>query len=141
MDISHKDLVFSLRQIFTLRKVLIFGIKKKTVWGNHYYDFLLRYKLIENSRKRNFYFVLSEKGKMFLRYRRRNNIRFWIPVIISILALLAGYDVYTIPLLEQILQAIMKLLKAISESLGAFLWKALCMYGCIPLLESFLIFS
>ena len=121
MDISHKDLVFSLRQIFTLRKVLIFGIKKKTVWGNHYYDFLLRYKLIENSRKRNFYFVLSEKGKMFLRYRRRNNIRFWIPVIISIVALFGGYDVYTNPLLEQLLRGIANIVKTISESLGAFL--------------------
>lgn len=63
--------------------------------------------------------ILNGKGQMYIRYKRRSKIRFWIPVIISIVALFGGYDVYTNPLLEQILQVIAKLVKTITESLGA----------------------
>lgn len=120
MSTSHKDLDFSILQNLMLLKIKYFGISKNTVYSNPDYNFLRSYSLLDYSREDPSRFKLSEKGKMYLRHKRKDRFRFWIPVAISIIALFGGYDVYTNPLLEQLLQAIVKLLKTISESLGAF---------------------
>lgn len=120
MSTSHKDLEFSFLQNMLLLRIKFFEISQKTAKTNQNYQFLFTYSLIEKSRKHPERFALSEKARMYIRYQRRNKFRFWIPVIISIIALFGGYDVYTNPLLEQFLQAIAKLLKTISENLGAF---------------------
>lgn len=120
MFTPYKDLEFSLIQTLLLIRIRVFGISKKIVRTERSYHFLLEYSLIDHSHKNPEKFVLSEKARMYLRYKRRQRIRFWIPVIISILALFGGYDVYTNPLLERVLRISATLLKTISESLGAF---------------------
>ena len=60
--------------------------------------------------------VYKETGNMYLRYKRRSSFRFWIPVIISILALLSSYDVYTNPFIQKVLQSLAQLLKNIMEN-------------------------
>lgn len=120
MPTSHKDLEFSVLQNLLLLRIRYIGISKAAVSSKRKYAFLRYYSLLAQSNRFSSRLTLSEKGKMYLRYQRRSRIRYWIPVIISILALLGGYDVYTNPLLEQCLQAIAKLWKTIWESLGAF---------------------
>lgn len=120
MPTSHKDLEFSFLQNMLLLRIKFVGISKRAVQANQNYQFLLRYSLIENSGKHPERFILTEKAHMYIRYQRRSKFRFWIPVIISIIALFGGYDVYTNPLLEQLLQAIAKSVKTILESLDAF---------------------
>lgn len=120
MSISHRDLDLSLFQHLLLLKVKYLGISKDKVYSNSNYHFLRDQFLVNYSPKNRNRLILTEKAKMYLRYKRRDRFRFWIPVIISIIALFGGYDVYTNPLLEQFLQAIAKLWKTIWESLGAF---------------------
>lgn len=120
MSTPYKDLEFSFSQHLILLRLKYFKMKKETIYSNSKYDFLRVYSLIEYQKKNRLYCVLNEKGCMYLRYKRRSKIRFWIPVIISIAALFAGYDVYTNPLLAQALREIVKLLKNILENLDAF---------------------
>ena len=60
------------------------------------------------------------KGNMYIRHHRKDNLRFLIPTIISILALLEAYDVYTCETLARILQELSTLLKNIVGSLDGF---------------------
>ena len=120
MSISHKDLEFSFRQTIILRRISLFGIPKFKIYSDYNYFFLRRYSLLDISPKYPDRLILSEKARMYLRHKRRDRIRFLIPVSISILALFGGYDVYTIPLLKQILQEIVLLVKTISENLDVF---------------------
>lgn len=121
MSTSHTELQFSIKQNFMLRKIQLLGISKSSVRSHRKYHVLLYYSLLEHDPRNKDRYVLSEKAKMYLRYKRRSNFRFWIPVIISILALLNGYDVYTNPMFEKVLQVSAKLLKTISENLDIFL--------------------
>lgn len=120
MEVSHKDLELSFFQNLTLMRIRFFGISENSIWFTPKYNFLKEYKLVERSSQNTSRFFLNEKAKMYLRYKHRSRMRFWIPVVISIIALFGGYDVYTNPLLEQLLQVIMKLWKTIWESLGTF---------------------
>ena len=117
MPASHKDLDFSLFQDLIILHLKHFKMNKETIQEK--YSFLIKYSLVDYYPKDHHYFVLNEKGKMYLRHKSRDRIRFWLPVFISILALLGGYDVYTNSVLEQFLQAAAKLLKTISGNLGA----------------------
>lgn len=119
MTTPYKDLEFSSLQNLILLRIKYFGISYKSFSRNEKYSFLRYYSLVKHQSGGQTRLVLNEKGQMYLRYKRRSKIRFWIPVIISIVALFGGYDVYTNPLLEQILQIIAKLVKTITESLGA----------------------
>ena len=65
-------------------------------------------------------FGITPQGKMYFRVKRKTSVRFWIPVIISVIALLKSYDVLTIPLISEALQGLGSLLKTIVESLGIF---------------------
>ena len=121
MDVSHKDLIFSFRQNMILRKINLFGVSQQALWHNKNLQFLRQYKLLERIPNSADRYTLSEKARMYLRYKSQNRFRFWIPVIISIVALFGGYDVYTNPLLEQLLRGIANIVKTISEILGAFL--------------------
>lgn len=117
MAASHKDLDFSFFQDLIILRLKYFKMDKETVRAK--YSFLVKYYLVDYYHKDHRYFVLNEKGRMYLRHKSRDRIRFWIPVLISVLALFSSYDVYTNPALEQLLQAIAKSAKTISESLGA----------------------
>ena len=120
MSTPYKDLEFSLGQNLILLRLKYFKMRRSKVYLNSRYTFLRKYSLVVSCAPYGEYVTLSDKGRMYLRYRRKDKFRYWIPVVISIVALFAGYDVYTIPLLEKILQAVASLLKTITESLGAF---------------------
>ncbi len=121
MTTLYKDLEFNLFQTFILIRLKYFRMKKEKLYSNSKYDFLREYCLIKIFWKKDQpYCTLNEKGRMYIRYKRKDKVRFWIPVTISIIALFGGYDVYTNLFLKQILQAIATLVKTITESLGAF---------------------
>ncbi len=120
MATPYTDLEFSTFQHLILLRTMYFGISKQALRNKHYNKFLLYYSLVQRSHKNCSRYTLNEKGRMYLRYKRRAKIRYWIPVIISIFALLGGYDIYTNPFLEQLLQEVVTLWNTIWESLGVF---------------------
>lgn len=61
-------------------------------------------------------YKISHTGLMYLRYRCKSFLKFLIPVIISVIALLAAYDVVWIKPIHEALRAIAQLLKTIMES-------------------------
>lgn len=120
MPTPYKDLELSFLQRLTLLRLKYRKINKNKVYANHKYDFLRKYNLTDYHPKNNNYLILSEKGKMYLRFRRKDNFRFWIPIIISMIALLGGYNIYTNSVIKEILQLIASAMKTIAENLGAF---------------------
>lgn len=120
MSTPYKDLEFSVSQRLILLRLKYIKINQNKVYTKHRYDFLRTYNLVDYCPRNHKYLVLSEKGEMYLRYRRKDALRFWLPVVISFLALLGGYDIYTNPVLEKALQATVSSMKTILESLGAF---------------------
>lgn len=62
----------------------------------------------------------SLQGIMYLRKRRKDNIRFMVPVVISILALLESYEILSIEILRDILLELSLLLKNIMETWDVF---------------------
>lgn len=89
MSTSHKDLILDksevriLRSLYKGNKLLKQDVDYKF---KEKYSFLLRYHLIDYSPDPKYY-CISKKGKMFLLYRRKK-IRFWVPIIISVIALI-----------------------------------------------------
>lgn len=114
-QVSHRELDLSFWQIMRLRKIRIFGLNENCIFKERY-KVLAQNALIQHANHGNKY-VLTERAKMYLRYRRRDRIRFLIPVIISIFALLGGYDVYQNKHLLAFLQTIMRISKTIMENL------------------------
>ena len=119
MSTSYKDLELSLSQRLVLRKLKYFPISYEKARSHPKYNFLLKYYLVDRSSKDHRNLTINDRGLMYLRYRHKDNLRFWIPIIISVIALLGGYDVYTIPVLSQLLRAVVQAAKTIWESLGA----------------------
>ena len=119
--IDFSNIELSLYQKFVMHTLPIlrsgFFYKKDVI------NDLARYGLIKRQPRILFgYFVYkrTDEGKMYFRIKRKNTLRFWIPVIISIIALLKSYDVLTIPVIDEVLQELSILLKNIAESLGVF---------------------
>lgn len=90
MSTSHKDLILDksevriLRSLYKGNKLLKQDVDYKF---KEKYSFLLRYHLIDYSPDLKYY-CISKKGKMFLLYRKKEKIRFWVPIIISVIALI-----------------------------------------------------
>lgn len=90
MSTSHKDLILDksevriLSSLYKGNKLLKQDVDYKF---KEKYSFLLRYHLIDYSPDPKYY-CISKKGKMFLLYRRKEKIRFWVPIIISVIALI-----------------------------------------------------
>lgn len=119
VDFSNIEL--SLYQKFVLRTLPIF--KSAFFYRQSAINDLLRYGLIRRYPQTlfgNFVYKRTDEGKMYFRIKRKNTLRFWVPVIISIIALLKSYGVLTIPLIAEALQGLSKLLRNIVESLGIF---------------------
>lgn len=120
MSASHRELDLSLSQNIILLRIKYFKINKSTIRKHpERYSFLLEYYLVNYYRHDHQYYVLNNKAKMYLRFRFKDSFRFWTPIVISVIALFGGYDIYTNPVLERLLQAIATLVKTILESLGA----------------------
>ena len=75
----------------------------------------------KHNRKGVLHYAASLQGKMYLRRCRKERVRFLIPVVISILALLRSYEILNLQILYEILQAISSLVKNVLESLGGLL--------------------
>lgn len=116
-NLSYKDLLLSFPQYLILIKIRFFGISAKHALSDNR-KFLKTYGLIRWSLKHKDWYCLSDNGKMYLRYRFCSFWKFAIPTIISIIALFGGYDVYTNPVLKELLEAIASLFAHIMESLG-----------------------
>ena len=114
-NIDFSNIELSISERITLRLLQI--IKSNRFFKSQTLDYLNRLGLL--GRDRGVYTV-NRAGKMYFRIKRKERLRFAIPTIISIVALLAGYDVYRIPLLDEALSAIKMLLKHVMGSLGIF---------------------
>lgn len=118
-DLTYKDILLSFPQYLILIKVRFIGINYDHTLRNNR-KFLRKYGLIELSPCFKDRFRISDNGKMYLRYHFRSFWKFAIPTIISIIALFGGYDVYTNPVLKELLESIASLLAHILESLGIY---------------------
>lgn len=113
VDFSNIELSFLQR--LTLRYVIVFhsgkGMDFQTL------DFLHRTGLIDRSYGD---YLPNIYSRMYFRVKRKERLKFVVPTLISIIALFAGYDVYRIPLLDEVLSAVKMLLKYVLGSLGIF---------------------
>lgn len=121
MPTPFNELELSIYEHLLLIRIKFTGVYKETVRQKPRYQFLCKFSLVDSSPKNFKKYVISDKGNMYLRYKRRSSFRFWIPVIISILALLSSYDVYTNPFIQKVLQSLAQLLKNILGSYDASL--------------------
>lgn len=91
MITPYKDLELSKKQIRILKSIKLYGyIDKDKIYKyqNTKYRFLMKYSLIEQDYNNYKHFVLSDRGEMLLRYRNKDRIRFWVPIVISVFALI-----------------------------------------------------
>lgn len=116
-NLTYKDLLLSFPEYIILVRIRFFGASSKYALSDNR-KFLRRYGLIELSPHFKNRYRLSDNGKMYLRYRFRSFWKFAIPTIISVIALFGGYDVYTNPVLKELLEAIASLFAHIMEILG-----------------------
>lgn len=112
-SIDFSNIELSFKEKTTLRLLLI--IHSNRLYDQNTLDYLLRLGLLD--RVRGVYSV-NRFGKMYLRIKRKEQMRFIIPTTLSVLALFAGYDVCKIPLLGEALSTVKTLLVHILESLG-----------------------
>ena len=119
VDFSNIELSFY--QKFVMRTLPI--LKSEFFYRKSVVNDLYRYGLIKRQPRYLFGYQVykrTDEGKMYFRIKRKNAFRFWIPVVISIIALLKSYDILTIPVIDEALQELSTLLKNIVESLGIF---------------------
>lgn len=91
MATSHKDLILDksevriLRSLYKGNKLLRQDVDYKF---KEKYSFLTTYHLVDYCSSNPKYYCISQKGKMYLLYRKNEKIRFWVPIIISVIALI-----------------------------------------------------
>ena len=110
----------NIHQLFIMRFINFIPLKCSLVKQNSRLNFLTYYGLVEYSDKQHQKFKLNREARMYLVYRRKSYFKFWLPTAISIIALLEGYDVYTIPHLKSFLQGTKILAKTILENWGIY---------------------
>lgn len=109
MSMPASDLRFNLFQHLIMLRLCFIPLPRKTLRKHKRYSFLIFYELIDYSDSRHISYSLSEKGKMYLRHSRERLFTIYVPIILSVIALLAGYDVYKIPFVQEILDSIKSL--------------------------------
>ena len=117
LDFDNIELSFYERLV--LKTIPIF--KSAFFYNKRTIDDLLTLGLISRSCKvkfNHFCYKVTHNGKMYFRYKRKRMIIFMVPVVISVIALLAAYDVVYIKWLHELLSKLVSLLKTILESLG-----------------------
>lgn len=118
-NIDFSNLELSIYQKFVLRTLPI--LKSEIFYRKSTINDLRNYGLIKRGNKlmfKKFTYVKTDYGKMYFRIKRKDFIRFAIPTVISVIALLAAYDVLWIKPIAEGLQVLASLLKNIMESLG-----------------------
>ena len=117
LDFDNIELSFYERLV--LKTIPIF--KSAFFYNKRTIDDLLTLGLISRScevKFNHFCYKVTHNGKMYFRYKRKRMIIFMVPVVISVIALLAAYDVVYIKWLHELLSKLVSLLKTILESLG-----------------------
>lgn len=117
LDFSNIELSFYEKWILRLIPIL----KSSLFFKKSSLDTLRSYGMIKISgygKLKQTYYKRMNPGKMYLRIKRKDSLRFLIPTTISIIALLESYDILTIPLLAEILREVSSILKNIMEILG-----------------------
>lgn len=121
MSEIYKDYELGVLSLLTLKWIGILKLNiffpKKCIDELKYCHFI---RAIDWRGKKIVVYKRLPAGTMYIRYHRKDGLRFLIPTTISILALLQAYDVYTCEPLAQILQALSSLMKNMLENLGGF---------------------
>lgn len=119
-QIDFENIELSLYAKFVLHCIAVFRFDriylKSTINLLWKLEFIKRYNITKHGN----WFKRTPQGRMYLRVKRKAFIRFAIPTIISIIALLASYDILWIKPLSELLQGLGTILKSIMESLDAF---------------------
>ena len=106
MATSYKDFEFSLPELRIIKRLKRHPISKNMLCDPKY-KFLVTYTLVDRCYPGSDLFCLNEKGKMYLRYRRKSNRKYILTTAIAIFAAVGAYRSE----LASLLQAIEKLLK------------------------------
>lgn len=114
-NIDFSNIELSPGERITLRLLPI--IKSNRFFKYQTLDYLNRLGLLDRDHG---VYTVNRNCKMYFRIKRKERIRFIIPTVVSIVALFAGYDVYKIPLLDEVLSTVKILLIHVMESLGIF---------------------
>lgn len=69
-------------------------------------------------RFKHFCYKVTHNGRMYFRYKRKRMIAFLVPVVISVIALLAAYDVVYIKWIHELLSEAASLLRTMLGNLG-----------------------
>lgn len=91
MPTSYQDLRFTQQQIAIMKRIRCMKrIKRinidKEKKGK--YAFLFKYSLIDFANNEHTYYKLSDKGVMYLLYHRESAIKFYLPLFLSIVAII-----------------------------------------------------
>ncbi len=91
MSTPYTDLKLSPEQIRILKNIKRKGCVpgeniKKDQQGK--YNFLFKYHLIDYFDSSHQYYCLSDKAIMLLLYRNESNLRFYLPIVISVIAII-----------------------------------------------------
>lgn len=114
-NIDFSNIELSLSERITLHLLPI--IKSNRFFKYQTLDYLNRLGLLD---REHGVYAVNRNCKMYFRIKRKERIRFIIPTVVSIVALFAGYDVYKIPLLDEVLSTVKILLIHVMESFGIF---------------------
>lgn len=114
MSTPYKDFELSIIQMLSLKILPLFRfnvfMSKKTIKTLQYCGFMHKY----HDYKHNIVsYKRTIKGDMYVRYKRRDFLRYIVPITISTLSLLKSYDIYSSKYLEKILQGLLELLQKI----------------------------
>lgn len=91
MSTPFTDYAFSKSEIKILKSIKRNGKILKTEvdkFKNDKYNFLLYYSLLDHYKPDYKYYCLNNKAKMYLTYHREEKIKFFVPLIISVAALI-----------------------------------------------------
>lgn len=91
MSTPYTDLKLSPEQIRILKSIKRKGcISRENIEKDKKgkYNFLFKYHLIDYSDSSHKYFSLSDKAIMLLRYRNESNLRFYLPIVLSVIAII-----------------------------------------------------
>lgn len=96
-----------------------FFYSENTITNLVHLRFAKRDGLTKSGKFRRYNITLT--GKMYLRYKRKSNIKFLVPLTISTISILGTYDIIWIEPLRVLLQWLKTQAISIAESLGTFL--------------------
>ena len=117
VDFDNIELSFYEKLVLRTLPILKSGFfyREKTLYN------LQSIGLIANTcemRFKHFCYQVTFNGKMYFRYKRKRFLYFFIPVVISVVALLAAYDVVYIKWIHELLKELVSLLKTTWGNLG-----------------------